>query len=589
MPPKKSIYRQAGAQHFQLVHRSVRDPLINDPEASKHVFRPIERGNEKTGVTLSDLEASVDRSAMRPNEGEAATYGITYDDSGYDYMQHLRPVGLGGADSMLLEAPKKQAKGKFKMPEDVLASKDEVSVHDVYAAQEAIPRELQGFQPDMDPHLRQVLEALSDDEFVDDEEEDGDVFGELLGSGQLDDGEEGEEFEFAEWGVDDDERTENGDGEREETWEDRFRAFKAAGGHPKVPSNGGWNDDDVDSAERSEMADTVGSLVNGIEDMMVRGGKKRHGKRGPSDASGMSMSSSNVYRNDNLRTLDDRFDAIERAYEMDDDEEWDEDDDVSIAPSYMSSMSRVSFLRGDEPTGGGPVGEAEDNREDFDDIMTDFLDNYEVVGRRMREAVGGTKLTGPEKLAVIRAALEDEEEGPGRAENRRRILDLERRIETGQYRDIKESIDRREVEPEAKWDVETILSTYTNTENIPGMIRLRSGAEAKERAMRRAEAAAAAEAARMREAEEEEEGSGSETEREAKVTVARPKGEGAAERKARKAAVKAERAGRRAEKKAHTQTFGDERKRQLNAQKKAVGGGRAADKTVGSRGVVSLS
>lgn len=116
---------------------------------------------------------------------------------------------------------------------------------------------------------------------------------------------------------------------------------------------------------------------------------------------------------------------------------------------------------------------------------------------------------------------------------------------------------------------------------------MRSSAQAKERALRRAEAAAAAEAARAR--DEEDEDSGSETEREAKVTVARPKGESGAERKARKAAVKAERAGRRAEKKAHTQTFGDERKRQLNVQKKAVGGGRAADKTVGSRGVVSLS
>ncbi|CAK9784025.1 LTV-domain-containing protein [Cutaneotrichosporon oleaginosum] len=586
MPPK-SRFRQPGAQHFQLVHRSLRDPLINDPDASKHVFRPIERGNEKAALTLSDLEASVDKSAMRANEGEAATYGITYDDSAYDYMQHLRPVGLGGADSVLLEAPQKQQKNKgFRMPEEVMASKHEISVQDVYASQEALPRELQGLQPDMDPHLRQVLEALEDDAFVDEDGEE-DVFGELLGSGQLEDGEEAEEFEFAEWGVnedDDDARTENGE-PREETWEDRFRAFKAAGGHHKPASNGGW--DDADSAERSEMADTVGSLVSGMDDLMVRGGKKRHGKRGPSDASGMSMSSSNVYRNDNLRTLDDRFDAIERQYDMDDDEEWDEDeDDVSIAPSYMSSMSRVSFLRGDEPTGAGPAPEI--SRDDFDAIMDDFLDNYEVVGRRMRESLGGTALSGPEKLRVLRAALEDGVEGPTREENRRRILDIERRIETGEYRDIKETMDRREVEPEHKWDVETILSTYTNTENHPGMIRVRNSEQAKERALRRAEAAAAAEAARARDGEEEED-SGSETEREAKVTIARPKGESAEERKARKKATKAEKANRRAEKKAHTLTFKDERKRQLTAHQKAVGGGRAADKVVGSRGVVSLS
>jgi len=46
MPPK-SIFRQPGAKHFQLVHRSQRDPLINDPEASSHVLKPFERENTK--------------------------------------------------------------------------------------------------------------------------------------------------------------------------------------------------------------------------------------------------------------------------------------------------------------------------------------------------------------------------------------------------------------------------------------------------------------------------------------------------------------------------------------------------------------
>lgn len=41
----KSIFRQPGAQHFQLVHRSQRDPLIHDPEASQHVLKGFEREN----------------------------------------------------------------------------------------------------------------------------------------------------------------------------------------------------------------------------------------------------------------------------------------------------------------------------------------------------------------------------------------------------------------------------------------------------------------------------------------------------------------------------------------------------------------
>jgi protein LTV1 len=47
---------------------------------------------------------------------------------------------------------------------------------------------------------------------------------------------------------------------------------------------------------------------------------------------------------------------------------------------------------------------------------------------------------------------------------------------------------------------------------------------------------------------------------------------------------------RRAEKKQHKATFGDERKRQLATHKKMVGNGRASDLSVGAgKGVVSLS
>ena len=46
MPPK-SIFRQPGAKHFQLVHRSQRDPLIHDPDVGQHVLKPFERENVK--------------------------------------------------------------------------------------------------------------------------------------------------------------------------------------------------------------------------------------------------------------------------------------------------------------------------------------------------------------------------------------------------------------------------------------------------------------------------------------------------------------------------------------------------------------
>lgn len=245
------------------------------------------------------MEATVDRKAIRENEGEAALYGIAYDDSAYDYMAHLKPLNGGGGEVVLIPGPKgsgvaqgmkgdKKGKGKamFDLPDEVFASEREMSLDEVYAQAEGIPSELQGLQPDMDPHLRQVLEALEDDAFVGDED---DWLGELVAGGEGD----GEEWEEWEEGVDEDVGEDRELGEHEETWEDRFKSFKAAA--------------DVD--ERSEMDDTVGSLASNL-DMMVVGGKKRRGKRGPSDASGMSMSSSSMFRNEGLRTLDERFDKV---------------------------------------------------------------------------------------------------------------------------------------------------------------------------------------------------------------------------------------------------------------------------------------
>ena len=208
------------------------------------------------------------------------------------------PRGSGVAKGMKSD---RKGKGKARedlfLPADAFASKDEVSLEEVYGREENVPRELQGLRPDMDPHLRQVLEALDDDAFVD--EEDGkDYWGELMAGGEAEE-EQREEYDFDEWGVD---RPPAPPGEAgEETWEDRFKAFK------QNRDRGSGSDDEI---ERSEMADTLGSLASNLGDMVVRGGKKRHGKRGPSDASGMSMSSSSMFRNQGLRDLDNRFDKV---------------------------------------------------------------------------------------------------------------------------------------------------------------------------------------------------------------------------------------------------------------------------------------
>lgn len=198
------------------------------------------------------------------------------------------------------------------LPDSVLPSGQQLTREEAYEAQAAVPRDIAGFQPDMDPHLRQVLEALEDDAFVADEEE-VDFMDDLLAEGERDEDEDFDEWEFQEWGVDEEPQAGSreaavplADGEdvasEGQTWEDRFKAFKASGKLAEVQKQAA----DIARSDAddglSEMADTVASLP----EMKVIGGKKR--RKGASDASGYSMSSSSMFRNKGLSTLDEMFD-----------------------------------------------------------------------------------------------------------------------------------------------------------------------------------------------------------------------------------------------------------------------------------------
>ncbi|OSX67023.1 hypothetical protein POSPLADRAFT_1129065 [Postia placenta MAD-698-R-SB12] len=531
MPPK-SVFRQPGTQHFQLVHRSQRDPLIHDPEASQHVLKAFERGNVVKGKSRADLErilpsADLAHDTERANIGEAAVYGVYYDDTDYDYMKHLRPVGLqeDGVDSILIEAPSKpKPKGKGKepitlldLPPEALPSTAEAPRN--FESQENIPSSIAGFQPDLDPHLRQVLEALEDDAFVD-EGLDEDFFGELVAEGELAAG-ENLEFEFQEEGIEGDERAEVSaasaeevveDGE-EESWEARFSKFKKA--QKAQPRSEGSDIDDF-----SEGGDTVGSLPQ----MSVIGGKRR--RRGASDASGYSMSSSSMFRNEGLTMLDERFDEIQKEYDSDEDEEADDMSDASgEAPELITS------------------------REDFDAIMNEFLDNYEILGGKMRPVLAGE--TAADKLDTFRKALGQ--------------VHLREHDEDSEEDDILMPLDIDEKKD--TWDCETILTTYSNLENHPRLIKSRQDKPVpkirldpktglpvvlgKQPASRREDDATSS--------------SGSDTEdgsRVQRVTVTRPKNESKEDKKARKQAIKVERQVRRADKKATKEQFSVEAKRQ---------------------------
>ncbi|KAH8094602.1 Low temperature viability protein-domain-containing protein [Cristinia sonorae] len=530
MPPKsKSIFRQPGAKHFQLVHRSQRDPLIHDPESSQHVLKAFDRGNARKGKSRAELESEIpiedlEHDFQRSNLGEAAAYGVYFDDTEYDYMQHLRQVGIqeAGVDSVLIEATPSKPKGKAKeaislvdIPKEALPSSIEVPRN--FETQESIPSSIAGFQPDMDPHLRQVLEALEDDAFVEDDL-DEDFFGELVAEGERAPHEEFE-YEFHEDGLPED--VEDGDGsnmagdpevpgEQDESWEARFNAFKTAQNRRGPPS-----DDGTDL--HSESADTVGTLPQ----LPVIGGKRR--RKGTSDASGYSMSSSSMFRNEGLTTLDERFDQIQREYDSDEDEEEEGNDagsDTDSAPELITS------------------------REDFDDMMNEFLENYEVLGGKMLHVLPGQTPIG--KLDVFRKALGEAKIRDGADEESDNDDDILMPL------DVDDKADR--------WDCETILTTYSNLENHPRLIRARTEKPVPKIRLDPKTGLPIVQSA--------PEGRRSVTPtqddpRPVRTTVTRPKNESKEEKKLRKQAVKAERQERRVEKKATKEQFSNAIKQEV--------------------------
>lgn len=351
MGPKKWIDKK-NAETFEVVHRSHDDSRFYDDAAPQSVLVPRKDLNAKEEkqarrhrwIGRQQLETDFDG---RNNEGEAALYGITFDDSQYDYMQHLKPIDLGleGDDAndgifvakdgtTSAQTTKHEIRFKDEMA-DLLPEEHTRTFRDRVRAQQSVPDELQGLQPDMDPRLREVLEALEDEEYVD---EDDNFFGELVADG------EASEAQFKR-SMPQEELTQRPD---EADWEFAFRKFKLESTSGADVSDGGSDissefgpasHDGRSSIDAAEAADTVGELPQ----------QRRKRKIGAkTDLTGFSMSSSANYRNKGLSLLDDRFDKIEEEYEKESESEGEEEFDISK------------------------------ERGDFESIMDDFLDNYQV-------------------------------------------------------------------------------------------------------------------------------------------------------------------------------------------------------------------
>ncbi|KND93606.1 Protein LTV1 [Tolypocladium ophioglossoides CBS 100239] len=408
MPRGKWINKKT-AQHFTLVHRPQNDPLIHDENAPSMVLNPTQQKPGSSKVKhLDDLasEFGSDAAGIRANEGEAASYGVYYDDSDYDYMQHLRDLNSGGGNVVFVEATSTTNKGNGKqkqsleealeqmdleqksgdmLDEEILPSKN--LTRTTYQAQQEVPDSIKGFQPDMDPRLREVLEALDDDAYV---EEDDDVFQQLAKDGrELDD----YEFEDAQYG-DDDEGWESDDTAKpiKEYKEQVPELVEASMEQPEEGPSQDWLEDFKQFKKEQKTgrvaAAPAQSEMQSAWTTTTNGGRRKKRKGALTDTSSYSMTSSSLVRTEQMTLLDARFDKIDEQYN----EEL-EDDMGSV--SALSTTSSVT----------GPV------RGDFDGILDDFLGNYTKPGKRTSKK--SKAQTGLEQLEEIRREL-----GPARIRGR---------------------------------------------------------------------------------------------------------------------------------------------------------------------------
>ncbi len=400
---------------------------------------------------------------MRENEGEAAEHGIFFDDTKYDYMQHLRDFGDGGGEVRLVEAAPAQGKGKGKVKaiklEDALrdlAVDDSQSVAGsemlsnfstttrpkTYQNQQEVPDEIAGFQPDMDPRLREVLEALDDDAYVDENDEE-DIFGALATDGR--NGElELDEFE-AEY-FEDDEGWESDVTEKaavqpsqvklpstipDLTSADQAGEVAAPEAEVAAAEDGDWLRDFAkfkrDTARRPppKAADSI-VAASAIQDKApslytLNGTPLRQKKRkgALTNPSSYSMTSSSLARTAGQQLLDARFDQVEKMYSLDEGEEYDDmDGGISLASGMTgltgtSKMSRMSQLSTTSFADEGAV------RQDLDSMMDGFLGDWNKAnpgggGGKRRGAKGKRGKNGNEKIGLEQLEEFRKELGPAR-------------------------------------------------------------------------------------------------------------------------------------------------------------------------------
>jgi protein LTV1 len=340
--PKR--FDKKNAVTYRLVHRSQRDPLLNDENSSPLVLLPV-RGSgpnifaetpksdaEEDGSDLGSAEEETLELMVDPQK-DASNFGVYFKNQDeYDYMQHLKVIGEDPSGVFIDNAPKEKKQGIQFVEEShaqVFGSKDELEVG--IMNQEAT----MGLQVDLDPAIREAFVALDDEAYVEDLDDD---FFEAFHQEELP-----SKYEQLQ-AIPEDEEVEFED---QEPWMKEFKKFQR---DRNQGSDDEWSDDSGDHPATTQF----------------------------------SMSSSSMFRNEKLTLLDDQFDKILQDYS---DEEIGE-----LDPEDEELQGQYSVLDPDF------------HDEHLDKVFDSFLENLQLFGQKKRVVTRNPS----ENLDAIRKELKED-------------------------------------------------------------------------------------------------------------------------------------------------------------------------------------
>ncbi|KAJ3272376.1 hypothetical protein HDV01_005559 [Terramyces sp. JEL0728] len=385
MVVKKKFIDPKNSVKFQLVHRSQRDARIADETASPYVLQPLppsqnllkkgivpkfdyghmvdedlrdeddDEGWEEDAEADDELPNQVyveqvaydgfDKSKYNKNpETDASNYGVYFKNQDeYDYMQHMKAMGTDPSAVFLApNSGKKEVNVGIKfhdkndahsmdsktlsIPSDVFASENEMEVGLMNQPANSI-----GMQLDVDPTIREVFNALDDEEYVENDLDD-DFFD------AFHDGELPEKYKDIELKSYEGYEHELYGDEDQEEWMKEFKKFQKQKEYE--------SDDDFDSDGESALTPKNYARSKGAR----------------TATTSFSMSSSAMFRNEKLTLLDDQFEKVLAEYSDDEIGELDGEDENVLGDIDAFEQSL--------------------DNERLETMFDEFLENLQIIGQR---------------------------------------------------------------------------------------------------------------------------------------------------------------------------------------------------------------